>query len=474
MTADSHDSNLPHFASIVYDVNASSALYTPFVVESWTGSGKTFALAKFLSENHKGKLGRKIVVCFKEIRLLCEFAIQLRSMVNSNSEVDYSNLSKYVHYVFEPTEEVINAERERLLQDPTNDDISKVIHLLRVSQSRGITSKLNQQQVARYNDATVVLTTHASSNNLAAKNLLNGVSLVFDEAPELYKIHELCKHDDSGEHRWLLKSCSTKIDKSFKDAAYVGELLNTGVYKESKEFKLSYSEMIELYGDKFSPERGPNDKQVKSFFVTYRDFFASSPLDVTILTACPDGTSLPLYQALDKQLWPKEETIASIEWKIEVLTRVKFFQTGRASATKKNSGSKEFKEAVDVLIDLLKVRLAYLLCHRWNGKRGFQECKMGQTGLNSLKHKTQIGVINVFNVDPFTRIIQDHIYGEAAQYLRAMQSANMLGQGIMRSNLRVHGSKKEVTVFYFDEMVKSQWRYFTEGLADFQWKNLFP
>ena len=485
----------------------------PVVNSSFTGAGKTVGLCAWLSTNYK-TLPRKMVLAFKELELAAEFIVMFNSMVKERSETERKHLSRHISYVFGVSQEQIDKIEAKLGADKGNKTLKKVLHFLGNTDA---TTSLCKEKMIELSKAKVIITTHASAHNLACAGIIKGTDVIYDEAPiGCYQIHELTVGETKEAHIAKFLACTSTIDLALSGPKRTGKLLSCGVWTTSEVYTLSSTEVKELadskggrdhlrdsivssYGgfDSVDIEQDVQESDKKQvgllalkegvspstssesytakpgdfthFFVSYCDFNAWGANSISIMTACPEATSVAV---LEKLMGTKFQTVESETSKARralvasKATLVSMFaQFGvSVSCSKSHSASKGAVYAIQQMADLLgKFVNVFVVCHGWRAaefqKLGIKTCKSNQTGLNTLKDCTGVGIANLDFQQPKDKIIERHIFGSEYDRRAQFVMAGGLGQSVMRSGLRCE-VVLETTIIYFDERVEALWKLF--------------
>jgi hypothetical protein len=497
----------PHILHKIFglDVEQTSK---PVVYSAFTGSGKTVGLCEWLSSNYK-QLDCKLVIAFKELELAAEFITMFNGRVKERSENERKKLNRHISYVFGVDHEQIEKIRTKLDNDKGNEMLCKVLNFLSHTDATTSLCKDKLQELAK---AKVVITTHASAHNLACAGVIKGADIVYDEAPaDCYHIHELTVGESKETHLAKFTSCATSIDLALSGPKRIGKLLTCKVWASTEVYHLTDADVSELSNSKLrnhppcgSPSRfgGVNTEQVVDcevgldprflrpspnistggykakagdfthFFVSYLDFSSFGANSVTIMTACPEATSVAVLEKLSGEKFLTVEGEVSKARRSLVASKAKLFGFSEVpefrsiSTSKANSASKAAKIAVRMMattISQLCKAAAFVIAHGWRAvefqKLGIKTCKSNQTGSNSFRDCTVVGVVNLDFMRPKDRIIEQHIFGVDYQRREKYVMAGGLGQSVMRSALRLK-EPLETVVAYFDDRVKELWGLF--------------
>jgi hypothetical protein len=94
---------------------------------------------------------------------------------------------------------------------------------------------------------------------------------------------------------------------------------------------------------------------------------------------------------------------------------------------------------------------------------GIPTVKSGQTGLNTYRHCVAVAVVNLGFLHPKDRVVEQCIFGEDFAKREKMLLAGELGQGTMRSALRLPGPGP-TAIIYSDNRVKEFFNLFVKGV----------
>jgi hypothetical protein len=357
--------------------------------------------------------------------------------------------------------------------------------------------------------AKLIVTTHASANNLACAGVIKGTDLIFDEAPAAcYQVHELTLGETKEAHVAKLLSCATTIDIVLSGPKRIGKLLSSGVWATSQVYTLTSKEVRELsknpikhhcLGTSVTRFSGVDTEQVgptevghytpkptivlqtiskeyqakqgdlTHFFVSYVDFSSFGANSISIMTACPEGTSVAVLEKLSGTKFQTVEGAVSKARRALVASKATLYpilqEFGSISCSKANAGSKRAKFALATMAEALMSQCdcAFVIAHGWLArelaKYRLKICKSNQTGLNSLSDRTAVGVASLDFQTPKDKIIEGHIFGADYPKREQFVMACGMGQSIMRGGLRVMEAL-ETTIVYFDTRVEALWKLF--------------
>lgn len=487
----------------------------PVVYSAFTGCGKTTGISTWLAKIDKDKelpnykiLPRKLVLAFKELQLAAEFIVSFNNLVKERSETERSNLKRHISYVFGVDQEQIDKIAAQLSDDKGNKILKGVLTFLGTTTA---TTSLCKEKITELNDAKVIVTTHASANNLACAGIIRKTDVIYDEEPaDCYQIHELTVGETKEEHVAKLLSCSTTIDLIFSGPKRIGKFLSCGVWTTSQVYTLSPNEVKELSknpvrshpkGDSvarfccvdteqvndsevthYTPkptivrQQSSGDYQAKQgdlthFFVSYVDFDSFGANSISILTACPEGTSVAVLEKLSGTKFQTVEGEVSKARRSLVASKTTlcqiFEEFGSISCAKANSISKRAKFAVAGMAEALShYSNVFVVSHGWLAnafhKFGLRTCKSNQKGLNAFRDCTAVGVASLDFQRPKDKIIEQHIFKEDYAKRERFVLASGVGQAIMRSALRLK-EPLETAIVYYDKRVEEFWDLFVGG-----------
>jgi hypothetical protein len=103
-------SAFPHLGKQIYGLPIAQTT-EPIIISSITGAGKTYDLLQWVvkDRNYRRKGEPQLIIAFKEIRLLAEFASEFYSLVNAKNKSDYETIRRYVSLVYGDTATAIDA-----------------------------------------------------------------------------------------------------------------------------------------------------------------------------------------------------------------------------------------------------------------------------------------------------------------------------------------------------------------------------
>jgi hypothetical protein len=494
----------PHILHKIFGLDVEQTT-KPVVYSAFTGSGKTVGLCSWLSKNYK-QLEHKMVIAFKELELAAEFIVMFNGMVKDRSVSEHAHLKRHIAYCFGVEQEQIDKIKAKLEDDKGNEMLGKVLNFL--SHTDATTSLCNERMIELFK-SKVIITTHASAYNLACAGVIKGTDVIYDESPaDCYDVHRLTVGETKETHLAKFTSCAGSIDQLLSGPKRIGKLLQSKIRTTTEVYHLSQVEVFELsknrigttgIGDSPSRFSGVNAEQVADcevvvgvqkegsttstpvesykakagdfthFFVSYVDFSSFQANSISIMTACPEATSVAVLEKLSGEKFQTVEGEVSKARRALVASKAQlcsFSEVGfrSISTSKANSASKAAKIAVGMMAEALKkCEGAYTICHGWRAaefeKLGVRTCKLNQTGLNTYRNCTAVGVVNLDFQRPDTRAIEQHIFGDDYQRRERCVMAGGLGQSVMRSALRLR-EPLETVVAYFDVRVADLWNLF--------------
>jgi hypothetical protein len=493
----------PHILHKIFGLEVEQTT-KPVVYSAFTGSGKTVGLCAWLSKNYK-QLEHKMVVAFKELELTAEFIVMFNGMVKEKSVSEHAHLKRHIAYCFGVEQEQIDKIKAKLENDKGNEMLGKILNFL--SHTDATTSLCNERMIELFK-SKVIITTHTSAYNLACAGVIKGTDVIYDEAPaDCYDIHRLTVGETKEGHISKFTSTTGTIDQLLSGPKRVGKLLQSKVRTTTEVYHLSQPEVFELSKNRKEnttigtlrvgvgsenteqvadckvvvgvQKEGPTTSDVADtykakagdfthFFVSYLDFSSFEANSLSIMTACPEATSVAVLEKLSGEKFQTVEGEVSKARRSLVASKAELFSFTEdgfrsVSASKANSASKAAKFAIDKVAKILKHFNGFAVAHGWRAaefeKLGVKTCKLNQTGLNTFRNCSAVGVVNLDFQRPDTKIIEQHIFGE--DYTRREQyvMAGGLGQSVMRSALRLP-EPEETVIAYFDERVADLWKLF--------------
>jgi hypothetical protein len=117
-------SAFPHLGRQIYGLPIKQTT-EPIIISSITGAGKTYDLLQWLvkDKNYRRKGAPKLIIAFKEIKLLAEFVSEFYALVKGQNKSDYDHLTRYVSLVYGDTDRAIEALLEDY--DTTGNEAAK-------------------------------------------------------------------------------------------------------------------------------------------------------------------------------------------------------------------------------------------------------------------------------------------------------------------------------------------------------------
>jgi hypothetical protein len=436
--------------------------------------------------------------------LLAEFACDLFDFVRERSPTEATNLGRYIQYVFGVDDELLLKTKDFYKNDKAM--LKKVLNFLGKTNA---TTSMNKARMAELHKAKIVLTTHESIQNLACAGLVEGKVAIYDEAPAACsQVHKLRQDQTRETHIESYLYDAKCIDLPKQEAKRIGKYLSTGVWQTTQDYSLTPEEIELLNSTSYKryyrapAERSCSDLtpkkarsamttdprkegsvvkipsepfQAKSnhfthFYVSYLNLDSFKAKSVTILTACPEGTSVAALEQFSgaKFLTLENDESKARRAKVEAAAVLCGGDDASFSCSKANSKTRSAEGVVQALVDICVEQgdNAYAVAHGWMKPKvdaaGIASCKVNQTGSNSFKDKHFVGVFNILFATPEEKIIESHIFGEAFERREKMVMASGQGQSIMRSALRKQ-EPEETVICFFDERVKELWDLFVNS-----------
>jgi hypothetical protein len=384
--------------------------------------------------------------------------------------------------------------------------LKKVLHFLGNTDA---TTSLSKERREDLHKARVIITTHEGVNNLAAAELTKGAVVIYDEAPaNAYHVHYMTVGDTAENHMALIATTAGTIDEALSPAKRLGKRLNSGTWKTTPVYHLTPDQMERANSKILSkllnkemlcgtcsdltpqnsdsevglspqkptisptPTRQPKEGDLTHFTVSYIDFESFGAHSISILTACPEATSVAVLEKLSGKTYRTVESEKSKARRLAVAEKIEVVPFGDgllSSCSKANANTKRGRQSVEIMIEVLKGlgQGSFAIAHSWRAKlfnsAGIPCVKLNQTGLNTFRDCTVVAVANLDFNNPRDRVIEECIFGEDFAKREKMLLAGTLGQSVMRSALRKQ--EPEATgIYFFDRRVEELVNLFVKGV----------
>jgi hypothetical protein len=394
--------------------------------------------------NYRRKGEPQLIIAFKEIRLLAEFASEFYSLVNAKNKSDYETIRRYVSLVYGDTATAIDA----LLADydSSGNEAAKTAaeFLERAKASTALGRRREELEKAR-----VIFTTHASLINLCAVGLTFHRDIICDESPDNLVIrHLLCwgqtkdGFDKAVENHLIsIGYDATSIDENKAQSSAIGKRLDSGIFKITKAFEFSPEKIREL--NTGADDKPIRDKTPSGVFFSYVDLRALNANSIMFLTAKPEGTQLRVLEQCAGKRMACYETEQSKARRASIKSACKYVTLpGNVSCAKTNATSEETKAIIAGVMAAAKndKNDVLIIAHAWRGdsfrRAGLSVCKLNQTGSNVHQNKHLICVLSLSFFNPLDVAAYGGLFGnEFVLFQRDVISAN-LGQSVLRGALR--------------------------------------
>ena len=472
--------------------------------------------------------GSQYIIAFKEVRLLAEFATDLYEMVRVRSKSEVSNLHRYFEFVFDPdNEKTLNKLQEtsegnakvvsiiNFLKNTTAStslckkrmgDIHKAKVVLTTHESLlrlGVVGALKGKTIVIDEEPSNFYQVHELADNEDIedhkKSFLYDADTIDSSKRESRRIGRFIKAKlwkSSGLYQGVV-GCVNHFSHSYHSSYHKGDftplnskvsvgapeqvphtgndggsdVISSGTKKVINNTHREHSQEVLKHSDT-PPSNLANQPSTEKpnntirFYVSYADFASWGARSVSILSACPQGTSIALLDQLGGNTFQYIECKDSISRKNSVRARATMEFSGiHVSCARSATNTKPARVLLECMLKLAEEYhgLCYAICHGWM-ERSFQlagipTVKLGQTGMNLLNDKTVILVSGMAFMDPKGHAIEQCIFGEDFSKRERWVLASALGQSVMRSRLRGSHSEK-VSIVYSDLRVAEAWKLF--------------
>lgn len=294
----------PHISRLIYGVECTQTK-EPVIISSFTGAGKTWGLSKWLSEksshgdgvNYRAFGKPRLIVAFKERKLLAEFVCMFKDALKIENENEYKNSSHYIKFVYgDPAENIKRLESEYATEP--SEALKRIIRFLKTAPA---STRMSGKRRKDLEKATIIFTTHESLLNMVASGLTEGRDIICDEAPDnWFQIHEISRSQQikSGSleaavkvHYDSLLYDSRAIDSAKAVSTKIGKRINSEVFRVSEVYPLSEEESRALSREdsKKIPIREPNAPEEDWSFTEPRRTSASSSTPPDLTTSFSTG-----------------------------------------------------------------------------------------------------------------------------------------------------------------------------------------
>jgi hypothetical protein len=508
-----------HIVYSIYGLDVPNTM-DPIIVESFTGAGKTHDLVEYAARAYKHRT-TPLIIALREVKLAAEFICDFRDKVKAKSKVDFAHLGRHIELVFTVSDEHIDKIQAEIERDPDNERLPRVLNFYKN------TTASTSLRGGRFKDiqrASLIITTHESAQNLGGVGLCEGTDMVWDEAvANAYHHHKMNDQQDYTEHVAKFLSVADSIDPAFVDAKRIGKRLHSGVWAISKDFRLTDSQIVEVNkknvkkgfqnektdscstatrtstttatgsGSGAKPHKKTKRSVIKTakhvvsgpkndagtlnhdnssekfthFCTSYLDFSAFKANSVTILTACPEATSVAVLEKLSGKTFARYETEASKQRRALVRNAVAYMKSEYLtySCSKASMSKADGKALIGIFKQVLPTLGGgyFAVCHSWLARvlnpMGIPSCKSGQVGSNTFQNCTFVAVLSLDFPTPEQKAIEECIFGEDYDIRAKFLMAGGCGQSVMRSGLRQR-IPLPTTVFFTDARVREAFELF--------------